>query len=175
PVETAACDSLFEVFHAGQVVLDADGVEALDDVGLDAQAHVLATLHKKRLVDEIFQRSFLVFFDLSVLLFRGAFAAAILHDFFGGGFLSFVEFGARDDFVVYAGDDFFDGLGVGAFGNLFAFFGGVRGLGACGGGIRRFLGRRFRGGLRGVVGFGRGAGLFKRGSLILSRSRSVGF
>ena len=42
-------------------------------------------------------------------LFGSALRLAFLLGFLGGGFAGFVVFGAGDDFVVYAGDDFFDG------------------------------------------------------------------
>ena len=63
PVEAVAGDSLFEIFHAGELILNTDGIKALDDVGLDAEAHVFAALDEEGLVDQIFERVFLTVLD----------------------------------------------------------------------------------------------------------------
>ena len=116
PVKALGGDGLFQIFHTGQIVLDTNLVELLDDVGLDADAHVLAALNEQRLVDQIAQSIFLAVFNGNLQLLGSAAILAILLGIFCGGGASLVEFGAGDDFVVHAGDDFFDdatGIGIG--------------------------------------------------------------
>ncbi len=78
PVEPLGGDSLFEFFHAGQIILNADLVELLDDVGLDADAHVFAALDQQGLVDKVAQSIFLAVFDGNLQLFGGAMSLAFL-------------------------------------------------------------------------------------------------
>jgi hypothetical protein len=53
PVDALRSDGTFQRVHVGQFVLNADLVELLDDVAGDVDAHILATLGKERLVDQI--------------------------------------------------------------------------------------------------------------------------
>src|SRR4029077_8356799 len=110
PVHSLAGDGLFKLLHAAQLVLGADGVESFDELRLYAHAHVLGALNEKRLINEIAQGVFLAVFDVGLQLFR---RAAVLT--FGlGVFLSaeacLLVFGAGNDFIVNASDDFLNGL-----------------------------------------------------------------
>ena len=67
-----------------EIVLDANLIETLDHVGLDADAHIFAALHEQGLVDQIAQGVFLAVFDGSLQLFRSAAILAILLGVFGG-------------------------------------------------------------------------------------------
>src|SRR6202008_2975245 len=86
---------------------------------LYVDTHILAALHEQRLVDQIAQRIFLALFDILAQLLGRAFALAFLFGVLFGGHACFIEVGTGNDLVVDAGDDFFDGLGIGAFGRRF--------------------------------------------------------
>ena len=125
PVGALRGDGFFEVFHGIDFILDANLIELFDDFGLDIDAHILAALDEQRLVNQIAESVFLAVFDVGLELLGSAFALAFLLGVLFGGSTRFVELGAGDDLVVDAGDDFLDGLGVGAFDErLLGIYGG---------------------------------------------------
>ena len=82
-------------------------IQLLDDIGLHANAHILAALHQQRLIDQVAQRVFLTIFDRNLQLFRSAMTLAILFRFVSSRGARLFVFRARNDFVVYARDDLF--------------------------------------------------------------------
>ena len=100
------------------------------------------------MVDQIAEGILAAVFDSGFELIRSAVTLAFLVGVFLGGAAGLVQVGARDDFVIHAGDDFFDDLGIGAFGNLFRLFRGGRPSGGARSGFGWSLGWRFGGGLR---------------------------
>src|SRR6266481_5947258 len=109
PVEPLRGHRLFQLFHALDFILCANGIEPLDQYRLDAHSHVLCALHQQRLVDQLAQRSLLPVTDVRFQLFRGALALAILPCIFLGAIERLFIFRARDDLVVDARNYFFDG------------------------------------------------------------------
>jgi len=121
-------------------------VEFFDYFGLDVDSHVLSPLNEERLIDQIAQGVLLAVFDIGAQLLRCALALALLLGVFLGCGARFIELGAGDDFVVDAGDDFFDGLagddlsffrlgrlfGFGFFSGSGAAMPGFSSAGACG-------------------------------------------
>ncbi len=59
PIHALGGDSLFEIVHVRQLVLDADLVELLDDVGFDADAQIFTALSEQRLIDQAAKGVFL--------------------------------------------------------------------------------------------------------------------
>ena len=51
PVQSLAADRLFQIVHAAQLVGNANLVELLHYIRLDADSHVLAALRKQRLIN----------------------------------------------------------------------------------------------------------------------------
>ena len=92
---------LFQVFHGCQVVLLADLVQPLDQLGFAGDAQFLALGEPELLVDEVAQQ---VLVGLGDLLHRGAVLARLVVQFLHGA----VVVRARDDLVVDAGDDLLD-------------------------------------------------------------------
>ncbi len=85
-------------------------IEPLDQLRLYAHAHVLGALHKKGLVDQFTQRVFLAIFNVGLQLFRRAAILAFRLGILCGGLARFVVLRSRDDFIVDARNDLFDGL-----------------------------------------------------------------
>src|SRR5580692_5485749 len=77
PVETLLGNGFLESFHAGEFIFDADLVELLDDIRLDADAHVFGALYEKGLVDQFAERVFLAVLDQLVQLFGSATVLAV--------------------------------------------------------------------------------------------------
>ncbi len=72
---------------SGEFVLNADLVELLDNVRLDADAHVLGALNEQGLVNQIAECIFLTVFDERLQLLRGAAVLAVgLGILFGSDF-----------------------------------------------------------------------------------------
>ena len=92
----------------GDVVLDANLVEAFDYVGLNADAHIFRTLHQQGIVDQVSQY---------ILLLRGHFVVellwstrrAVLLGLRAKLRLGVIEIALGNDFVVHAGHDLFEG------------------------------------------------------------------
>jgi hypothetical protein len=99
-------------------VLDADLVESLDYVGLDANGHVFAALHQQGLVDQVAQGVLLTILDVGAQLLRCALPLAFLLGIVFSGGPGLVELRACNDFIIYACDDLLDHLCVGALGRL---------------------------------------------------------
>ena len=139
---------LFELLHARQIVLSADGIEPLDEFGFDAHAHVLGALHQERLVDEVAQSVLLTIFDVNLQLFRRATILAFRFGVLFGSLARLFVLRTSDDFIVDARNDLFDGLPAirinrfrrGGFRRLFGFCVGRRHPRLPNGG----RGRRFR-------------------------------
>ncbi len=100
-------DFRFQVLHRSDVVLLADIVESLHDIGLDVDVHVLRALDQKGLVNQIAQCVGLLRVVLRLNLLRrasGAGLANIVHQ----GVARVLQIGGRNDFVVHARDNFLD-------------------------------------------------------------------
>ena len=93
----------------------ADVVEALDQVGFDADAHVLGALDHQRLVDQTAQQIFLLVFVFGGEFVRQA-ILAVMGNFVFQLHVGMLVVGLSDDVVIHAGDNFLDdgGLGLGA-------------------------------------------------------------
>ena len=114
PVEALGGEPPFQLFHAGEIVLDAQLIEPLDHIGFDADAHVFAALHEQGLIDQVAQGIFLPVLDGSLQLLGSAARLAVLFGVFSGSGAGLFVVAAGDDFVVHAGDDFFnDAAGIG--------------------------------------------------------------
>ncbi len=111
PVDALGGHGLFQCLHTVELVLNANQVEALDDVSFDAHPHVFCALHEKGLVNEIAEGVLLLFGDSSLNLFLGTFRA-FLGDFLDGLPAGVLVFSARDDLIVDASDDLLDGLAL---------------------------------------------------------------
>ena len=92
---------LFQVFHGFQVVLLADLVQPVHQLGFAGDAQFLALGEPELLVDQVAQQ---IFMRRGNLLHGGAVLARLGIQFFHGA----VVVRARDDLIVDAGDDVFD-------------------------------------------------------------------
>jgi len=113
---------LLQILHSRQVVLLADFVESVDQIGFAVDPQFLAFGEPELLIDEVAQE---VLVQLRDLLHGSAVLAGLFVNFLGGPFV----IGARDDLVVDAGDDVFHrdaAVGAGRFGGT-----GLRQSGGC--------------------------------------------
>ena len=100
---------LLQGFHVRQLVLLADLVEFLDELGLDGNPHVLGALHQERLIDQVPESILVLVPDQSLQLFRSA-PGAFLAGFVLGSGMGALQVGKRDDFIVYPRNNFLDDL-----------------------------------------------------------------
>jgi hypothetical protein len=98
---------------SGNLFWMADRVQALDDVGVDVDAVILGALHEQGLIDQIAQQVLFLVLHLSREAVPGCNSGTPRALRLRGSARLFQVF-ARDDVVVYAGDDFLDhdALGV---------------------------------------------------------------
>src|SRR5207249_10639953 len=101
-VHSLAGNGLFQIFHAGEFVVGADGVEPFNKLRLYTHSHVFGALDEEGLVDEVATSVFLAIFGGGLRLFRGAAILAFGFGVFYGGVARLLVFGARDDFIVDA-------------------------------------------------------------------------
>ena len=100
-------DLRLQRFHGGHFVLLADGVQPLDDLGVDVNAIILGALHEQGLIDQIAKQVLFLRRDLLANLFRSAFRAGVPRFTLEGG-SRVRQVLPRDDLVVHAGDNFLD-------------------------------------------------------------------
>ncbi len=105
-------DGLLEIIECGEVVLLANFVEALDQVRLDVDIHVLGACDQELLVDHVPQQILLAILQFGLNLLRRA-ILAILVDFLRESGGSLVVIGHGDDLIVNPGNDLFDDVAFG--------------------------------------------------------------
>src|SRR5690242_3316076 len=110
PVHAFRSDGFFQRVNAIELVLRANLVELLDDVGFHADAHVLGALDEERLVNQVAKGVFLAVFNRRLQLFGSATALALLLGIVGSALARFLILAKGDDFIVDARDDLLDGL-----------------------------------------------------------------
>ena len=108
-------DGLLQIFDGGQVVLLADVVEPLDQIGLDVDVHVLGALDQELLVDHVAQQILLAIFRREPESAPAGNSGSPARTSCCRPVDGLLIIGKRDDLVVHAGDDFFDddALGLG--------------------------------------------------------------